>query len=156
MARMARMITNPGCDLKDIIIRMNSTEFYEVDLEACRQNFRARQQQKVVDAETRRRQARAAILHALRFVLPSHPELRRIFLFGSVTREGAFHAASDIDVAVEGTNAEQYFALWHELGNVAQEWTIDLREINQPSYFTSAVQQRGELIYERQDHGSAG
>ncbi len=135
---------------------MSSTEFFEVDIEACRQNFHARQQQIYWDSEARRREARAAILNALETVLPNHPEVRRVFLFGSVIQAGAFRADSDIDVAVEGTSAEQYFALWHHLGNAAPEWMIDLREINQPSHFTSSVQQRGELVYERKDQGSTG
>jgi len=93
--------------------------------------------------------ARKSILHAIASVLPDYPEVRRVYLFGSVTHAGTFHSDSDIDVAVEGTKAEQYFELWHELGNAATEWQIDLREINQPSHFTETVQQRGELVYER-------
>ncbi|HEY71679.1 MAG TPA: nucleotidyltransferase domain-containing protein [Thermoflexia bacterium] len=42
---------------------------------------------------------------------PSYPSLRRVYLFGSVIRPGAFLPSSDIDVAVEGLDAEAYFDL---------------------------------------------
>jgi len=123
---------------------------FGVDLEVCRANLRAREQQLFQEREARRMTARAAILAALQAVLPSHPEVERVYLFGSIIKAGAFHAASDIDVAVKGTNAEEYFALWHELNEAAPDWEIDLREINLPSHFADTVQQRGELVYERQ------
>lgn len=74
-----------------------------------------------------------------------------VYLFGSITHRGKFRIDSDIDVAVEGTNAKQYFALWRDLERIITEWEIDLRELNEPSYFTQTVKQRGELIYERKD-----
>jgi predicted nucleotidyltransferase len=124
---------------------------YETDLETYRQSFLERQQQRYQEMEARRRLARATVLEALRAVLPHYPEVRQVYLFGSVIKPGAFHHSSDIDVAVEGTNAEQYFALWHELNKSAPEWIIDLREINQPSHFAQSVRQRGEKVYERED-----
>jgi predicted nucleotidyltransferase len=124
---------------------------FQVDLEACRENFQARQKQRLEDLEAHRLAAHTAIMIALGTVLPFHPEVARIYLFGSVTKPGEFQADSDIDVAVEGTNAEQYFALWHELNDAAPDWVIDLREIDRPSYFADTVRQRGELVYERKN-----
>jgi predicted nucleotidyltransferase len=120
-----------------------------VDLESCRENFRVREEQRALEREAHRQAARSAILSAIQAILPVHPEVRRIYLFGSIIRPGAFRFDSDIDVAVEGTNAEQYFALWRDLEEAAPGWLIDLREINQPSYFADAVKERGELVYER-------
>ncbi len=131
-----------------------SQEESPIDLEECRRNLRAREQQRREENEARRLAARAAILAAIQKVLPTYPIIRRVYLFGSVTRPEQFHASSDIDVAVEGTGAEEYFAFWRDLERAAPEWMVDVREINEPSYFTKTVKERGELIYERQEPGS--
>jgi predicted nucleotidyltransferase len=124
---------------------------FEFDIETCRQNFKLRQQRNIQEMEARRLVAREAVLAALQVVLPRHPEVRCVYLFGSVIREGMFHLESDVDVAVEGTNAEQYFALWRELNDAVSGFLIDLRDINQPSNFADTVRQRGELVFERKD-----
>lgn len=106
--------------------------------------------------KARRQTACASVLAAIQAVLPRYPNVQRVYLFGSVIRKGAFRPNSDVDVAIEGTNAEQYFALWRDLEEVAPDWIIDLREINEPSYFAQIVRQRGELVYERKDAGAEG
>ena len=83
--------------------------------------------------------------------MPRHPEVHRLYLFGSITQAGHFDADSDIDIAVQGVDARQYFDLWHELNEAAPGWEIDLRDIGKPSDFADAVQKRGELIYERKN-----
>ena len=82
------------------------TTKYGIDIDSCRDNFRARQEQLFHNNEARRMAARKSILHALASVLPDYAEVRRVYLFGSVTHAGTFHSDSDIDVAVEGTKAE--------------------------------------------------
>ncbi|MDB9524918.1 nucleotidyltransferase domain-containing protein [Oscillatoria sp. CS-180] len=81
--------------------------------------------------------------------MPLHHRVERVFLFSSVTRTGQFRRRSDIDVAIEGTDAETYFAFWRDLENACQDWMIDLREINTPSHFAETVRPYGELVYER-------
>lgn len=127
---------------------MNTLDF-GVDLKACRENLRQRQARRYRERETQRQAARTAVLAAIRTVLPEYPQVQRIYLYGSITHPGTFGAQSDVDIAVEGTNAEDYFTLWRDLQEAAPEWEIDLREINQPCYFSDTVRQRGELIYER-------
>lgn len=126
---------------------------FGVDITACRKNLRQREERKDRERETRRQAARADVLAAIAAVLPGYPDVRRVHLFGSVTRPGKFRLDSDVDVAVEGTNARQYFDLWRDLEAAAPDWAIDLREINEPSYFAQTVQQRGELVYERKNAG---
>ncbi|MEM1370338.1 MAG: hypothetical protein AAGG02_20515 [Cyanobacteria bacterium P01_H01_bin.15] len=69
-------------------------------------------------------------------------------MFGSVMQPEHFHQAFDIDIAVVGTNAAAYFALWRDLEAACCHWTIDLREINQLSHFADTVHRAGKLIYE--------
>jgi predicted nucleotidyltransferase len=122
-----------------------------IDIEACRQNLRRREDERYQAREVLRQAGRAAVLAAIQAVAPAHPEIRRMYLFGSITRPGGFGRQSDIDLAVEGLNADGYFKLWHEFTEAAPGWFIDLREIDQPSYFAESVRLRGELIYERED-----
>lgn len=129
---------------------MERVEF-GVDIEACRENLRQREEKKYGAREQLRQKARTSILSAIERVFPDYENVKRVYLFGSITRPGKFRIDSDIDVAVEGTNAKEYFALWRDLERIITEWAIDLRELNEPCYFTQTVQQRGELIYERKD-----
>jgi predicted nucleotidyltransferase len=107
---------------------------FDIDIEACRRNLQALDQQRFQEREERRLAARSAILTALRELLPNHPEARRVYLFGSVTRQGYFHPGSDVDLAIEGLNPEQYFELWHELSEAAPGCFIDLRDISEESH----------------------
>lgn len=36
----------------------------------------------------------------------------RVYLFGSLAREGRFHERSDVDIAAEGIAPEQFFKAW--------------------------------------------
>ena len=122
-----------------------------MDIEACRENLQQREESKYQVRESRRLVAREAIHAAIQMVLPHYPAVKRVYLFGSVICAGAFHPNSDIDVAVEGATASTYFALWRELEEAVSDWRIDLRDLNQPSYFSQRVRQQGELVYERKD-----
>ena len=39
------------------------------------------------------------------------------YVFGSILKNGRFHARSDIDVAVEGLSNADYFRFWAELSD---------------------------------------
>jgi predicted nucleotidyltransferase len=129
---------------------------FAVDIYACREHLRQREEKAYLEREQRRQAAREAILAALQGILPHYPTLEQVYLFGSVTRIGAFQADSDIDLAVTGISAEEYFALWRDLEAALADWRIDLRELDQTSYFGQRVRQQGELIYEHQDASSKG
>jgi len=99
--------------------------------------------------EILRQQAREEAIATITQVVPHYPQITQIYLFGSVTQPGQFRDRSDIDIAVAGTNAATYFALWRDLEAACPNWAIDLREImNQPCHFTDTVRQTGELVYE--------
>jgi len=119
-----------------------------IDLQQCRDNFRQRLALQQAQWETLRQQARDDAIAAIAQVIPHYPQITHVYLFGSVTRPGQFRDCSDIDIAVAGTDAATYFALWRDLEAACPTWAIDLREINQPSHFTKTVRQTGELVYE--------
>ena len=119
-----------------------------IDLQPCRDNFDRRVSAQQAAREALRQQARQAAIVAITQTLPHYPTVTQVYLFGSLTQPGQFHAHSDLDIAVAGTDAATYFALWRDLEAACPEWLIDLREINQPSPFASTVRQFGELVYE--------
>ncbi len=86
------------------------------------------------------RQAREAI----RRLAPRYPAVRRVYLFGSLLRPGRFHAASDIDVALDCDDlaAETPFAraLERELATA-----VDLRPLR--GAVAEAVRNGGEKVY---------
>ncbi len=81
---------------------------------------------------------------AIRRLAPQYPAVRRVYLFGSLLRPGRFHAASDIDVALECDDLEVETpfarALERELAT-----PIDLRPFK--GAVTEAVRNDGEQVY---------
>ncbi len=127
-----------------------TSEWTPEQIAVYRRNFQARMQRQREAREIRRRQALAAVRKEAPSLMAEWPAVHRAYLFGSITREGAFHAASDIDIAIEGKiDAETYFALWHALERALPDWAIDLRDPFTLSRFTAIMERRGELIYER-------
>jgi len=118
-----------------------------IDIEAARQAFRARQAKNFKQREA----AREAALRAVRAVAPAiiarYPAVKTAYLFGSILRPGAFRSDSDIEIAVEGGSAEDYFALWHALEEALPNWFIDLRDLPPNTRFTQRVYSTGEKIH---------
>jgi predicted nucleotidyltransferase len=127
---------------------------FNVDVATCRESFIAREEKKLADLENRRQRALKAAVKAITNTAPDYPEVRRVFLFGSVLRPGGFRPDSDVDIAVEGVKAEGYFSLWRDLEEAMPGWTVDLRDLAPGSHFASRVQARGYLVYEREDSGA--
>ena len=100
-------------------------------------------------AEVRRTAAYAAVVGAIPLTAVPFASIQRVYLYGSVVREGAFHEESDIDVGVEGTTAEDYSGFWRELQRALPDWFVDVRELNDDAGFAEIVRLTGELIYER-------
>lgn len=129
-----------------------TSEWTPEQIAVYRRNFQARMQRQQEAREIRRRRALEAVSKEAPPLMAERPAVHRAYLFGSITREGAFHAASDIDIAIEGEiDAETYFALWHAIERALPDWAIDLRDISTHSRFADLVRQYGELIYEQKD-----
>ncbi|MGD1905473.1 MAG: nucleotidyltransferase family protein [Leptolyngbyaceae cyanobacterium] len=118
------------------------------DLQRCRDNFHQRAVIQDAAREALRLQTRDQAISTIRQVIPAYPTITQVYLFGSITQPSHFHRYSDIDIAVAGTDAAAYFALWRDLEAAVSYWAIDLREINQPGHFADVVRQTGELVYE--------
>ena len=119
-----------------------------IDLQKCRDNFHHRAAVQQAARETLRQQAREGAIAAILEVITAYPDVAQVYLFGSVIKPGQFRQHSDIDIAVVGTDAASYFALWRDLEAAYPNYVIDLREINQPGHFADAVRRTGEIVYE--------
>ncbi len=118
-------------------------------IETYRRTFRQRMKRDWEEREERRRQALQLVREKVPAILAAYPSVQRAYLFGSVTRPGAFHSASDIDIALEGTTAAEYFAVWRDLEHTLPDWMVDVREITASSLFANLIYETGILIYER-------
>lgn len=124
----------------------------EVNLAACRAHLQARQRQRERSQEIHRQHLVQVAREAVGLVVPSFPQVCRVYLFGSILRGGVLRRDSDLDIAVEGTlSAEAYFTLWRELERAMPGQTVDLVELDRDLRFADRVRQRGEVIYERPD-----
>ena len=120
-----------------------------IDIAAARRNLQARADRERAEREARRAAAERTVTEAVRRVVAGFPIVTRVYLFGSVIRENAFRADSDVDVAIEGLGVADYFPIWKAIEDAAPEWVIDVRDITQPSAFGERVRATGKLIYER-------
>lgn len=120
-----------------------------IDIAAVRHNLQARAERERAEREARRAVAERAVSEAVQKAVANFPSVKRVFLFGSVTRPNAFRPDSDVDVAIEGLGLADYFPTWRAIEEAAPGWTIDVRDITQPSDFAGRVRATGKLIYER-------
>ncbi|MBR8826538.1 MAG: nucleotidyltransferase domain-containing protein [Gomphosphaeria aponina SAG 52.96 = DSM 107014] len=69
--------------------------------------------------------------------------INRAYIFGSVTRTGKFHEQSDIDVAVEQINSEDFFSV---IGLVAEALgrEVDIIMLDK-CHFAERIRERGIL-----------
>jgi len=112
-----------------------------------RRAFEERERRRQAERERCRQEALAAIRQTIRAVAPSYPAVQRVYVFGSVTRHGAFRPDSDIDVGVEGLDAGVCFDLWRDLEQAVPGWTLDVRPLKPNDYFSDKVRQRGVMVY---------
>jgi predicted nucleotidyltransferase len=104
------------------------------------------------EREARREQALRDVSAAVQQVAPRFPAVRRVYLFGSVTRPGAMDAVSDVDVAADDRlSAEDYFAFWKALEQSAPAWPIDFVDLGDDAQFAALVREWGILVYEHAD-----
>lgn len=73
-------------------------------------------------------------------------QVKKIILFGSLAK-GNFDLDSDIDLAVEGISASDYFHVLAKVNSVSDRW-IDLKPIESlEPHFLQRVLQTGECLY---------
>jgi len=75
-------------------------------------------------------------------------DAQRIILFGSL-KTGDFNESSDIDLAVEGIKAENFFQALAAVNRISR-FPIDVKPLEElEPYFRSRIDLEGEVIYER-------
>jgi predicted nucleotidyltransferase len=87
---------------------------------------------------------------AIRRRAPEFPPVRAVYLFGSVVQPGRFHAASDVDVALDCDDIAVETPFWRTLEADLQR-DVDLRPREGP--IARAVEDEGERVYEREVPG---
>lgn len=117
------------------------------NIQAYRQSLQARLQRNLEEREAGRKKALKELKTIAPAIIAKYPAIKAVYLFGSILRTGAFRVDSDIDLAIEGGAAEDYFALWHDLQEALPEWFIDLRDLPPDTLFTQRVHETGEKIY---------
>jgi predicted nucleotidyltransferase len=111
----------------------------------ARRERESRDEREVLRLETLAR-TRAAI----RRRAPDFPAIRAAYLFGSVVQPGRFHAASDVDVAVDCDDVTVETPFWRALESELQR-DVDVRPREGP--IARAVEDEGERVYEREVPG---
>ena len=127
-----------------------------VDIAAARRNLQTRLERERAEREAHRAAAERAVTEAVLHIVADFPGVKRVFLFGSVTRENAFRSDSDVDVAIEGLGVADYFPIWKGIEDAAPDWMIDVRDITHQSPFADRVRATGRLIYERVNQAPQG
>ena len=75
-------------------------------------------------------------------------DIDRVLLFGSRAR-GDFHRASDIDLAVEGEQVDQFILeVREETSTLLNYDIIDLKRLKQ-GVFWNTIQKEGIILYEK-------
>jgi predicted nucleotidyltransferase len=75
-------------------------------------------------------------------VLKTRFKLRRVILFGSLTRIESFHPQSDVDLAVEGLTGSDYWDAWRAVEDIIADRPVDLVDVEHASRSVLDVIQR--------------
>ncbi len=121
-----------------------------IDIEAARRYHEAREAHRYAEREAERRAWLARVRTAVAHVAPRHPDLQRVYLFGSLVQPGRFGPDSDLDIAVVCESVETESSFWSALEKELAR-SVDVRPLVEPLIET--VQETGELVYEREDAG---
>jgi len=106
-----------------------------------------REAARVRTASSRARRLRAVVPELASLLVRKH-RARRVWLFGSLVA-GSGHARSDIDLAVEGLGAADYFKALADLGDAAP-CRVDLVRIEDvDEAFRDRIVREGELLVDR-------
>jgi predicted nucleotidyltransferase len=118
------------------------------DIEAARQHHREREARRRTQREANRQQWLERVRMAVSRLISDYPEIRRVYVFGSLTQPGRFKHNSDIDIAVECDTIETESAFWRALERDLKR-DVDVRPL--ASAIMERVMREGEQLYGRQD-----
>jgi len=87
------------------------------------------------------------IAHSAAALLKEQFGAKRVLLFGSLARDEAAHHRSDIDLAVEGIPAQDFWGAWAALDELGPEFEIDLIDLEtSPLRLQLKIEQEGILL----------
>ena len=114
------------------------------DLETARRYYRQREARQRAQREKQRQQWLQRTREAVSRLVLDYPGVRRVFLFGSLTKPGQYRPGSDIDVAVECDTVEVESAFWRALEQELGR-DVDVRPLT--GAIAEVVTYEGEQIY---------
>ena len=114
------------------------------DFERIRQYYYAREAKRRNAREMERLHWLQRAREAIGQIAPRYADIRRVFLFGSVTQAHCFRPDSDIDVAVECDSPVSESAFWRELERCLRR-DVDVRPLVEP--LAMIVLREGEQVY---------
>jgi len=83
----------------------------------------------LTEAERRERERLLLCVRDAVTVLKARFAVQRVVLFGSLAHEAWFASDSDVDLAVEGLGAEDYWRAWRLIEELVADRPVDLVEI---------------------------
>lgn len=96
--------------------------------------------------EVRRRKAFEAATQ-IAFMLRRDFGVMEVYLFGSTTQTGEFHEHSDIDLAVKGLPARDYFHAVAKALSLGKEFSVDLLDLSRcRPELRSAIAKKGIVL----------
>lgn len=90
---------------------------------------RRRSRSALTEAERRERERLLLCVRDAVAVLKTRFAVQRVVLFGSLAHEAWFALDSDVDLAVEGLSAEDYWHAWRLIEELVADRPVDLVEI---------------------------
>lgn len=117
-----------------------------MDPEPYRREWERRRRERDEARERRREEQLERVTAAVHAVAPRVPEIRAVYLFGSILRPGWFTEGSDVDVAVDCGDPAAESTFWRLLEEEI-ETDVDLRR--REGAVARAVEHQGRTIYER-------
>jgi predicted nucleotidyltransferase len=118
------------------------------DFKAARQYYHEREARRRARRETERKSLLRRVRQVASRLASRYPDMRRVYLFGSLMQPGRFRPDSDIDVAVECDTLETESAFWRALERELRR-NVDVRPLTDA--IAEAVAKGGEQVYGRQD-----
>jgi len=79
--------------------------------------------------ERKTRQELLVRIRAAAAMLKAQFDIRRVVLFGSLAHAAWFIPNSDVDLAIEGLNGEDYWQAWRMVEEIINDRPVDLIEI---------------------------
>lgn len=117
-----------------------------MDISKCANYLKEKEKRRLWEREKIRRKA-IAKLSLRNEILSNFAEVKKVYIFGSIVKEGKFRENSDIDIALKGKVKEDYFLIWSELEEELNEG-VDLRILNS-GVTSQIIKKEGKSIYER-------